>query len=194
MEPWPGYLAALSAGLEGLEVTGPGGDALTPTDAFTRWVELTRRVHDSGRWLYFVGNGGSAAIASHIAADACKNGELRAVAFNDPALLTAVSNDVAYSEVFALPLTRLAQRGDLLIAISSSGNSPNILRALEAARAIGMLLVTLSGKRADNRSRSMGDLNFYVPCQRYGWVECAHQLIVHYWFDQYLQVHREGAL
>jgi D-sedoheptulose 7-phosphate isomerase len=194
MEGWADYLASLRGGLEALVVTGAQGDALTPVDAFGRWVELTRRVHERGRWIYFIGNGGSAGIASHMAADACKNGQLRALAFNDPALLTAVSNDTAYSEVFALPLLRLGRRGDLLITISSSGNSPNILRGLEAAREIGMHTVTLSGMGADNRSRALGDLNFYVPCHRYGWTECAHQLIVHYWFDQYLDLHGGGAV
>ena len=95
---------------------------------------LTREVHDRGGQLYLVGNGASAAMASHIAADACKNGGLRAQAFNDAALLTATGNDLAFDQVFALPLDRLARAGDLLIAISSSGDSPNIVRALEAAR------------------------------------------------------------
>jgi D-sedoheptulose 7-phosphate isomerase len=161
MEPWPDYLTALATGLDNLIVTGPDGAALTPAEAFGRWVGLTRDVHEDGRWIYFIGNGGSAAIASHMAADACKNGHLRALAFNDAALLTAVSNDVAYEDVFALPLTRLAQPGDLLIAISSSGSSPNILRALQAARTIGMYVVTLSGKAEDNLSRTFGDVNLH---------------------------------
>ena len=55
-------------------------------------------------------------------------------------------------------------------------------------------IVTLTGMRADNRARALGDLNFYVPSRRYGWVECAHQLILHYWFDQDLNVHADGAL
>jgi len=133
-------------------------------------------------------------MASHMAADACKNGGLRAMAFNDPALLTAIGNDVTFDELFALPLRRLAHQGDLLISISSSGSSPNIIRALEAARDIGMHCVTLSGKQPDNRSRALGDLNFYVPLPRYGWVESAHQLIIHYWFDQYLNRYGQGAV
>src|SRR5229473_3137086 len=80
------------------------------------------------------------------------------------------------------------------IAITSSGNSPNIVRALDTARSIPMQIVTVSGKGADNRARALGDLNFYVPSQRYGWVECAHQLILHYWLDQYLNLHVGGAL
>jgi len=194
MESWADYRHALTAGLDGLEATGAQAESVPLADAFDRWVELAREVHDAERAMYFVGNGASAMIASHMAADACKNGGLRAMAFNDPALLTAIGNDMAFEDIFALPLRRLAHRGDLLITISSSGNSPNVLRALEAGRALGMRAVTLSGKRPDNRSRSLGDLNFYVPAQRYGWVESAHQLIIHYWFDQYLNRYGQGAV
>ncbi len=194
MESWDEYRDTLSAVLERLEVTGRDGAPLRPPEAFEQWVRLTHEVHDAGRSLYFVGNGGSAMIASHMAADATKNGGLRGMAFNDAALLSAVSNDISFEDVFALPLSRLGHAGDLLMTISSSGNSPNILRALETGRRIGMHMVTLSGKNAQNRSRALGDLNFYLPADRYGWVECAHQLIIHYWFDQYLNVYGTGAL
>jgi D-sedoheptulose 7-phosphate isomerase len=194
MERWTTYRDHLAAALEGLVATDAAGEILPLADAFQRWVQLTRDVADAGRMLYFAGNGGSAMIAGHTAADACKNGGLRAMAFNDAALLTAVSNDLCFDEVFSLPLSRIAQPGDLLTTISSSGNSPNIVHALEAARHLGLHCVTLSGKRADNKSRSAGHLNFYVPADRYGWVECAHQLIIHYWFDQYLNLHGPGAL
>jgi D-sedoheptulose 7-phosphate isomerase len=143
--------------------------------------------------VFFIGNGGSAMIASHMATDACKNAGLRALAFNDASLLTAIGNDLSFDQVFALPLSRLGAEGDLLISISSSGNSPDIVLALETARRMGMRLVTLSGMGADNRSRTLGDLNFYVPAPTYGWVECAHQLVIHYWFDTYMHRFPGGA-
>jgi D-sedoheptulose 7-phosphate isomerase len=116
------------------------------------------------------------------------------MAFNDPAFLTATANDLAYDQVFSLPLRRLGRPGDLVISISSSGNSPNIVCALEASRELGIETVTLSGMRPDNRSRALGRLNFYVPLPRYGWVESAHQIAVHYWLDQYLSRHSGGAI
>jgi D-sedoheptulose 7-phosphate isomerase len=180
--------------LRDLAVTCANGRAIAPAEGFARWVELTHDGQAHRQHLYFIGNGASAMLASHFAADACKNGALSAMAFNDAALLTATANDVAFEEVFALPLRRLARSGDLLIGISSSGNSPNILRAVETARAMSMRVVTLTGMRPDNRARRCGDLNFYVPCARYGWVECAHQLILHYWLDQYLNLHASGAV
>jgi D-sedoheptulose 7-phosphate isomerase len=194
VEAWPDYLATASAGLRDLAVTGADGATLAIADGFARWVQITRDGETHGQHLYLVGNGASAMMASHFAADACKNGGLSAMAFNDAALLTATANDVAFEEVFALPLRRVGRAGDLLIAISSSGNSPNILRALETAKSMAVHIVTLTGMCADNRARGLGELNFYVPSRRYGWVECAHQLVLHYWLDQYLNLHVDGAL
>jgi D-sedoheptulose 7-phosphate isomerase len=193
-EAWSSYIESIAAGLRGMLVTDRRGLAIPPPEGFARWVAMTRTLHEGSGQLFIIGNGGSAGMASHMAADACKNGHLRAMALNDVALLTATANDLAYDQVFSLPLERLARAGDLVIAISSSGNSPNILRAVEAARSIPAEIVTLTGKGADNRARTCGDLNFYVPSPRYGWVECAHQLILHYWLDQYLNLYGEGAL
>jgi D-sedoheptulose 7-phosphate isomerase len=194
MERWEDYVAAVTAGLNAVAVTEHGGRSVTPADGFRRWVSLTRDVQGGGHQIYLIGNGASAAMASHFAADACKNGGLSASTFNEPALLTATANDVAFDEVFALPLSRVARKGDLLIAISSSGSSANILRAIEAARVLDMTVVTLTARSADNPARQGGDLNFYVPAPRYGWAECAHELLLHYWLDQYLNLYRGGAL
>ena len=194
MERWQDYLTAVSSGLRDLTITDATGAALTPEDGFRRWIEMTRDIQARGQGVYVIGNGASAAMASHMAADACKNGGLRAQAFNDPSLLTATSNDLAYEQVFSVPLARFGRAGDLLITISSSGRSPNIVRALESARAMRLRIVTLSGKDADNPSRGFGDVNFYVPSSRYGWIESAHQVIVHYWLDQYMTLHGQGAV
>jgi D-sedoheptulose 7-phosphate isomerase len=194
VESWTDYFATIADGLRDMAVTDQAGAPLAAADAVAAWVKMTRDTHDRGGQLYIIGNGGSAGIASHMAADACKNGHLRAIAFNDAALLTATANDLAYDEVFSLPLERIGRRGDLVIAISSSGNSPNVVRALETCRANGLHSVTLTGMRPDNRARTLGDLNFYVALPRYGFTESAHQIILHYWFDQYLCEHRHGAL
>ena len=192
MEGWRDYLKTLVAACDGLMVTSPGG-ALSASDGLRRWVEQTRSVHTRGQNVYLIGNGASAAMASHFAADACKTAQLRASTFNDASLLTATANDVSFEEVFALPLRRLARPGDMLVSISSSGRSPNIVRALEAARSTSMEIVTLSGKGADNPSRALGDLNFYVPDQTYGVVESAHTVILHYWIDHYVHVYGDSV-
>lgn len=194
MESWTDYIETISAGLRGLVVTDQLAAKIPAQDGVGRWVAMTRATHERGGQHYLIGNGGSAAMASHMATDAWKNAHVRAMAFNDAALLTATGNDHGYDQVFSLPLARLARAGDLLIAISSSGNSPNIVRALETARDLGVDAVTLTAKRPDNRARSLGALNFYVPLERYGWAESAHQVILHCWLDQYLDRHGQGAI
>jgi D-sedoheptulose 7-phosphate isomerase len=193
MELWADYYKSIFKGFEELLVTGPEGTSVSVEDAFTRWIALTRDVSEHDRAVYIIGNGASASIASHIAADAIKKARLRTMVFNDQALLTAISNDIAFEDVFALPLDHIGRPGDLLISISSSGNSPNIVKALKTARKKSMGIITLSGMQPDNQSRMFGDLNFYVPSQRYGWVECTHHAIVHYWLDQYLNLYSGGA-
>ena len=134
-------------------------------------------------------------MASHFAADACKNGGLRAQAFNDGALLTCAGNDLAFDQVFALPLTRFARAGDMLITISSSGTSPNIVRALERAREMRAARSSpCPAKPPTIRLGRFGDLNFYVPTARYGWIESGHHVVLHYWLDQYLDLHGQGAV
>ena len=187
MDSWEDYVAAIDTGLARLAITDKHGQPLSAAEGFRRWVQITHDVQTRGRHIYLVGNGASAAMASHLAADACKNGGLRAQAFNDAALLTCTGNDLSFEQVFALPLTRFAHAGDLLITISSSGASPNILRALERAQEMRLHIVTLSGKSADNPSRVFGDINFYMPTARYGWIESGHHVVLHYWLDQYLE-------
>ena len=94
-------------------------------------ANLAMALADQGKKVIMIGNGGSAAIASHLSTDLWKNGGIRAMAFNDTSLLTCAANDFGYSEVFAQPTLRFADPGDLLIAISSSGKSPNILNGVE---------------------------------------------------------------
>ena len=183
---WTDHIESIAVGLRRMVVTDDRGGEIPTADGFAQWVALTRTTAERDGQIYIVGNGGSAAMASNIATDAMKNACLRAVAFNDVALLTATANDLSYDQVFALPFERLARADDLLISISCSGNSPSIVRALDAARARGVPAVTVSGMTADNQSRSRGTLNFYVPLSHYGWAESAHQAILHYWIDLYV--------
>ncbi|GLR80783.1 SIS domain-containing protein (plasmid) [Azospirillum oryzae] len=161
------------------EATDEAARPLGLADAFA-WVQRkARAAHDSGHKLMFVGNGGSAGIASHCAIDYSKNGDLRSLAFNDGAALTCLGNDLGYENVFARQVEMHGRSGDLLIAISSSGNSPNIHKAVSAARGIGCAVATFSGFKADNPLRSMGDVNFYVASDAYGFVEILHLSLCH---------------
>lgn len=181
MEPslYDRYFDALRDVAGSARATGGDGRPMT-MDAAQAWlVAKARATHAAGRKLMFVGNGGSAGIASHLAIDFTKNGGMRALAFNDGAALTCLANDLGYERVFARQIEMHAVAGDLLIAISSSGRSANILAAAEAARAIGCAIVTLSGFQPDNPLRRLGDVNLYVASDQYGFVEVSHLAIVH---------------
>jgi D-sedoheptulose 7-phosphate isomerase len=147
-------------------------------------VALLRHTHDSGRTVYLIGNGGSAAMASHFAIDLTKNAVVRAMALNDAAALTCLGNDYGYQSVFEPQLFMHAARGDVLIAISSSGMSMNIRSAVGAAKDIGMTVVTLTGFRSENIVRTQGDINFHTPADTYGVVETAHHTILHFIVDR----------
>jgi D-sedoheptulose 7-phosphate isomerase len=142
-------------------------------------VEICLKAKREKRRFFFIGNGGSAAIASHMAADWLKNGNVAAMAFNDPAMLTCIANDHGYENVFAKPLYLHGSQGDVLFAISSSGESRSITNAVGVAKSHRLNVITLSGFKPDNRLRRMGDVNFYVDSDKYGTVEIAHHTICH---------------
>ena len=99
-------------------------------------------------------------------------------------LLTAVANDLGYEQVFAEPLRRRMIKEDMLVAISSSGMSPNVLLAARDARELGGFVVTLSAMKPGNKLRSLGRINFYLPAETYGMAETCHAAILHFWMDQ----------
>lgn len=159
---------------------------LATGEAMDIWCRRTERLKSDNATMFFIGNGASSQMAGHMSADAAKNGQIRAQAFHETSLMTAVSNDISFENVYAFPLKRFANPNDVLITISSSGNSPNIVKALQVAEEMKLDIITLSGKEADNKSRKKGFLNFYIPSQSYGIVECAHQVLLHSWLDQYM--------
>lgn len=138
-----------------------------------------------GRVIFVVGNGGSAATASHFACDLSKGTRrdgpptFHVVSLTDNVpLLTAWANDSGYERVFAEQLTALAQPGDVLVAISASGNSPNVVAAVDAARSCGMAVVGLSG-RSGGRLAKVADVVVNVPSDRIEVVEDAHLVVAH---------------
>ena len=158
---------------------------------FHKGIELACRLFlsktESKNKLIFLGNGASAAMASHLSADFWKNAGLKAVAFNDIALLTAVSNDFGYQHVFEKPIKVFADKGDVVVAISSSGKSENILKAVKAARSKRCNIITLSGFKEKNPLRKLGDINFYIQSGSYGPVEIIHHSICHCILDAIIQ-------
>jgi D-sedoheptulose 7-phosphate isomerase len=165
--------------LDSIQVTDNKGKGLPFDDGIESACGIIRDCLKAGGKLIAVGNGGSSAIASHMVLDAWKNGGMKSLCFNDPTLLTCISNDYGYDQVFAKPVEFFGKPADVLTAISSSGKSMNILNAVGSIREKKGMAITLSGFKPDNPLRSLGDVNFYVASGDYGIVEVIHQYICH---------------
>jgi D-sedoheptulose 7-phosphate isomerase len=150
-----------------------------------RMTEAIWENYDKGRTLYVFGNGGSAALASHFACDigkgtvAAGRKRLRTVALTDNVpLMTALANDLAYKDIFSEQLAGLAEKGDTVLAISGSGNSPNVLRGLEEGRKLGLRTLVLTGF-AGGRAKALADLCLTVPSDSMQHIEDAHLCATH---------------
>ena len=173
------YLAELTQLLVNTVVTDGAGLSLTLDEGTDRAVDLILKVISVGAKIMVMGNGGSAAIAGHLHNDMCKAVGVRSLAFSEQPLLTALANDHGYGCVYERPVMMWAEKDDLLVGISSSGRSDNILRGARAAAEKGCRIITFSGFEPDNPLRRIGDLNFYVNSHSYGLVEVAHSALSH---------------
>lgn len=154
-------------------------------------VDAIKTVVLAANHIFFIGNGGSAAIACHMTADFMKNGGKQTVSLYDIATLTCLGNDYGYEHVFSKQLERLAEEDDLLIAISSSGNSKNIINAIETAHRKGVKVVALTGFGADNVCRNKADYSIYVPSNEYGIVESVHNMLLQEVVDQIMKINNQ---
>jgi phosphoheptose isomerase len=183
-----GYLHELTAALQSLEQ----GKELTAA------YSLMEKALKDGATVFVAGNGGSAAIAEHLSCDwskgTCVGGRasmhLHSLASNT-ALLTAIANDYGYEKVFSTQLEMFAKSGDLLLLISSSGNSPNILQAARSAKKMGLKIIGFSGF-SGGELKQLSDISLYVSSHNYGIVEDSHQILMHI-LAQYLAKIRDSS-
>lgn len=131
---------------------------------------------DRGGKLLIAGNGGSAAIADHCAVDFTKNALVRTLSFAGATWVSCLANDFGYDEWVARSLEMHADQEDLVVLISSSGTSENMLRAARTAKELGLYLVTMSGFSLTNPLRALGNLNLWVDSRAYNIVEMTHQI------------------
>ena len=126
--------------------------------------------------ILIFGNGGSAAIASHFSVDLTKNAKIRCTNYNDPDLITCFSNDFGYERWVEMAIKYYGNKDDVLIVISSSGKSKNMINACNAARKKKFLkIITLTGHSANNPVKKLGDINLWVNSRAYNYVENIHQ-------------------
>jgi D-sedoheptulose 7-phosphate isomerase len=177
------YLGELTRLFGTLEVRNAAGGIFSIEDGARAALDLIQSTKANRRKAMVIGNGGSAAISSHLQNDLCKSVGMHALVFTEQPLLTALANDDGYQTAYPSLVKLWAAPGDLLIVISSSGRSENILRSARSAREAGCRIITLSGFAADNPLRQMGDVNFYVPSPDYGPVEVVHAALAQYLAD-----------
>lgn len=138
--------------------------------------DMVRFAANKSKKIILVGNGGSAAMASHVAVDFTKAARVRAVNFNEADLITCFANDYGYDQWVVEALKAYADPGDLVILISSSGKSPNIINGALQAKQMGLQIVTLSGFSSDNPLRKLGDVELWADSSEYNVVEMSHHI------------------
>ena len=151
--------------------------ALLETDVFLEMQQLKSallKIKHSGKKVIIAGNGGSAAMASHVAVDFTKQGGIRTINFNEADLITCLANDYGYDNWIAKAIKLYGDTGDLVILISSSGRSVNLVNAAKQAKNQGIQVATFTGFHADNPLKSYGDINFWLGSKAYNVVENTH--------------------
>ena len=170
--------AELASVIASAQATDQSRRALGTEAAVLQCLKFLRGLREREGGLYLAGNGGSAAVASHSATDFVNAGRIRAMSLHESSLITCMTNDFGYENAFARILSVYARPADVLIAISSSGKSPNIRNAAARVRELGGTVITLSGFAPDNPLRTLGDVNIWVDSRDYGLVELCHQFIL----------------
>lgn len=168
------YLADLISGINMVE-----------DQTLDRAYELIHTTTTNGGTIFVCGNGGSAAIAEHLSCDHSKGVNTntlllpKVVCLNsNMSLLTATANDMGYNKVFSYPLSLQGTANDLLICISSSGNSENIIEALIMAKQLGVNTIAFTGFNGGT-AKDLCDVNLHIPINNYGIVEDGHQILMH---------------
>ena len=142
---------------------------------FNRFIEILKKYKKKNH-VHIFGNGGSASIASHFSMDLTNNSNIKCFNYNDASLITCYSNDFGYENWISRVINKYVKKGDLLILISSSGKSKNMLNAIKIAKLKKIYkVVTFTGFEKNNPLKIRGDLNFWVDSRKYNFIENIHQ-------------------
>lgn len=177
------HLEQFQQGVSSITITDDTRAELPVDEGVNRIIEMLIQNRQDGGRTFVIGNGGSAAIASHAVIDLLNCCKVAATVLHEPSTMTCMSNDFGYDRGFANPLAVMARAEDLLIAVSSSGNSMNIRAAAEVMREKEGRIITISGFKKDNPLRSLGDLNVHLDARDYGIVEVGHMFFLHHITD-----------
>ena len=187
------FFARLNQLLTSTVVTDGDGQVLDVDAGSDAAVKVLQAAQAQRSKVLTLGNGGSCVIAEHIAVDLSNRAAIRARTCGSAPQLSALANDNRFETAYALWLKAEADPGDVVIAVSSSGKSENILNAAQAAIERSCSLITFSGFSPANKLRRLGDLNFHVDSGHYGEVEIAHEALSHYITDRCVAVSAPGS-
>jgi len=138
--------------------------------------EIFQKASQDGKKVILAGNGGSAAMASHVAVDITKNAGIRAMTFNEYDLITTLANDYGYENWISKGIELYYNPGDIVVLISASGQSKNVLIAAKTAQTLGLQTITFSGFKDSNPLKTLGDINLWVNSKIYNVVEMTHHI------------------
>ena len=182
------YFKSISQGLE--QSLCYANQQVSEPELFFETIKgILIKLRENKNKIYFFGNGASAAFANHMALDFSKNGKILSRSLSDSAVLTALSNDYSYENAM-LEFLKIegVTKDDLVITISSSGNSPNIISVLNYCKENNINSLALSGLKKENKSITLADYSIYVPMKTYGMVECIHQIFLHLILDESMEI------
>jgi D-sedoheptulose 7-phosphate isomerase len=147
-------------------------------DLLLKSADLIKEAKNKGGKIILAGNGGSAAMASHVAVDFTKNASIRSINFNEADLITCFANDYGYERWLEQALKFYADKNDLVFLISSSGNSMNMVNAANYCKKVNLNVITLTGFSKNNKLNALGKINFWVNSTEYNIVEMTHHIIL----------------
>ena len=153
--------------------------SLLATDISDKIIEMKRmllNIRETGNKVIIAGNGGSAALASHVSVDYTKQAKVRTINFNEYDLITCFANDYGYENWLAKSIEFYGDAGDVVVLISSSGNSENMINAAQISKKMNIDVITFTGFSSDNKLKSEGALNFWADSKAYNIVENTHQI------------------
>ncbi len=171
--------------LSNVRITNSSALESSIEDGLHNFYIALSKLKDTLGCLYIIGNGGSAGVASHAATDFFNVAKIKTFTLHESSLLTCMTNDYGYENGFARMLDQVINKNDVLIAISSSGNSINIRNAADIAKKHQANIITLSGFSENNSLRKMGNINIWLDSDDYGFVEIGHQFLLHNIADRF---------
>lgn len=188
MNNWQAHINKTKDLLLSLSVRDTKGQDIDTNIAFKQLQNYALGVLERRKTIYFIGNGSDASIANYASASLAKDTGIHTETFFDFSFITAIASDSGYDKIFAEPLRKRMVAGDMLIAISISGESQNILCAVREALKIGGNVCTLSAMNSGNKLRSYGTLNFYIPTENLLDANLCHMEIMNYWVGQMISI------